>query len=126
MDLRRRLQAITGIPPHHQKLLVSNRMLADTGELESIVSGSNIWLHVSGKGGTDKCELCFGDAKFCCSECTSNQVTCTPCCERIHMHPERKSHKPQNIAGPSTLLPTMLQDDSKLNEYDFPSSPETD
>jgi len=130
--LQQRIEAITGIPTQHQKLMLRNQILPIHCKLERVESGSNISLHISGRGGTDKCELCFSDAEFCCSDCNMCQLTCKPCCERFHMHPQRKVHQPQRLTNPSTqTLVPHTQDNvhtpstQEIDEYEIPSSPES-
>lgn len=59
-DLQKRIYAITGIPPKHQKLMMSNKLLQERCKLES---GSNITLHMSVSGGAENCDVCFGEGK---------------------------------------------------------------
>ena len=131
-DLQQRIEAITGIPTQHQKLMLRNQILPIHCKLERVESGSNISLHISGRGGADKCELCFSDAEFCCSDCNMCQLKCKPCCERFHMHPQRKVHQPQRLTNPSTqtLVPRTKDNvhtpsTQEIDEYEIPSSPES-
>lgn len=129
-DLQQRIEAITGIPCQHQKLMLRNRILPSHCQLAKLESGCNTSLHISGRGWADKCDLCFGDAEFRCSDCTMWQLTCEPCCKRFHMHPDRKAHQAERLledkSSPEAPVTSTLENvhTPEVDEYDIPSSPE--
>ena len=65
--------------------------------------------------------MCFNKSQFFCSDC--DQYLCVDCNERVHRHPKRSQHNPQDV---DSLSSAPAMEDSVTpseDEYDMELSP---
>lgn len=98
LDLKEVVTSRTGIPSSIQKVMSGIKLLPNCMKVCDIQEASHISINVSGKGGCERCDLCFDVAELHCAFCPSgSQTMCKTCFNCFHMHPERKLHTPTQL-----------------------------
>ena len=128
---------IQGIKCEVQQLYFGRKLLFDHRTLPQTALPNEAHLDLKFRlvGGPNYfCDICDDPGVYTCSQC--DQVTCADCCTRVHKHPKRKSHTPQQLETPqntpksllctSTVSPMSSSDHNFSDDDDFPISPSLD